>query len=324
MCTRVVYQGPEGMTVTARSMDWADEIPATLWLFPRGMERHGMVGPNSVTWTSKYGSIVTSAFNIVSADGMNEKGLVANLLWLAESQYPVYDGDGKGLSIAAWVQYMLDNFASVDEAVEVLSEALFVIVSTDIPGTDIFGTLHLSLSDAGGNNAILEYIDGKLVIHTGMAYTVMTNSPIFDHQLVLNEYWKEIGGLVMLPGTNRAVDRFVRASYYIDAIPKTSDSRLAVAGAFSVIRNVSVPLGITSAEQPNISTTRWRSVAEQKNLLYYFETTFTPNVLWVDLKKADLSAGRPVKRLLLENHEIYSGETSSLFEVAEPFVFAGL
>jgi len=324
MCTRVVYQGLEGQIITARSMDWAYEIPANLWLFPRGMERHGQVGPNSVTWTSKYGSVVASAYNIASADGMNEKGLVANLLWLAESRYPAYDGQQKGLSIAAWVQYVLDNFATVDEAVAELSTEPFVVVSADIPGTTKFGTLHLSISDATGNNAIFEYIDGKLVIHAGMDYTVMTNSPIFEHQLALNEYWGQIGGLVMLPGTNRAADRFVRTSFYINAIPKTSDARQAIAGAFSVIRNASVPLGISSEEQPNISSTRWRSVADQKNLLYFFETTITPNVFWVDIKKADFNTGSPVQRLLVENYENYSGETYDYFEIAEPFEFAGL
>ena len=74
-------------------MDWKDKIPANLWLFPRGMKRHGAVGPNAINWTSKYGSIVTSAFDISSTDGMNEKGLVANLLWLAESSYPKYGLD---------------------------------------------------------------------------------------------------------------------------------------------------------------------------------------------------------------------------------------
>jgi choloylglycine hydrolase len=70
----------------------------------------------------------------------------------------------------------------------------------------------------------------------------------------------------MLPGTNRAADRFVRASYYIDAIPQTADTRTAVASVFSVIRNCSVPYGISSETEPNISSTRWRSVSDQKNL----------------------------------------------------------
>lgn len=323
-CTRVVYQGLDGMILTGRSMDWKYEIPANLWLFPRGMERHGAVGPNSVIWTSRYGSIITSSFDIASTDGMNEKGLVANLLWLAEATYPEFSADQMGLSVAAWVQYVLDNFATVKEAVAALREEAFVVVSSDIPGTERFATLHLSISDAKGDNAIFEYLDGQLHIHHSMAYTVMTNSPVFEQQLALNAYWQEIGGLVMLPGTNRAADRFVRASFYIDAIPRTSDPRLAVASVFSVIRNVSVPFGISSAEEPNISSTRWRSVSNQKHQIYYFETALTPNTFWVDLREVDFSEGNPVLRLSLENHEIHAGNALHAFEVAEPFQFAGL
>lgn len=323
-CTRAVYQGPDEMVVTARSMDWKDEIPANLWLFPRGMERHGAVGPESITWTSKYGSVVASAFDISSTDGMNEKGLVANLLWLAESSYPEYESGKKGLSVAAWVQYVLDNFATVEEAVDTLRAEPFVVVSANIPGTDRFATLHLSISDSKGDNAIFEYIDGKLTIHHGMDYTVMTNSPVFEQQLALNAYWSNIGGLVMLPGTNRAADRFVRASFYMNAIPRTSDPQIAVASIFSVIRNVSVPFGISSKEEPNISSTRWRSVSDQKNLVYYFETALTPNTFWVDLRKVDFRENNPVKRLLVQDHEIYTGNTLDQFETADPFPFAGI
>lgn len=323
-CTRAVYKGPAQTIITARSMDWKDEIPANLWLFPRGIERQGEVGPNSVRWTAKYGSVVASAFDIASADGMNEKGLVANLLWLVESRYPDYDGKAPGLSIAAWVQYMLDNFASVAEAVAFMRQEPFVIVSADIPGTSKFATLHLSLSDASGDNAVFEYLDGKLVIHHSPDYTVMTNSPIFEKQLAINEYWQQIGGTVMLPGTNRAADRFVRASFYLNAIPQTSDAKLAVASVFSVIRNASVPFGISSEAEPNISSTRWRSLADHKNLTYYFETALTPNVFWVDIRQVNFSAGQPVRKLRLAEHQVYAGDALAQFKPAQPFVFAGL
>ena len=323
-CTRVVYQGPENTVITARSMDWKDEIPANMWIFPRGMQRNGEVGPNSITWKSRYGSVIVSSFDSATADGMNEKGLVANILWLAESEYPKYDGQRKGLTIAAWVQYVLDNFASVKEAVGELRKEKFVIVSDFISGTDKFTTLHLSVSDATGDNAIFEYIGGKLVINHDRSYNVMTNSPIFTKQLALNEYWRGIPGTIMLPGTNRAADRFVRASYYINAIRQTSDARIAVAGVFSVIRNCSVPFGISSKDEPNISSTRWRSVSDQKNLVYYFENVLTPNVIWVDFKKVDFSENASVKKLTLEKHETYAGDAVDSFKNASPFKFQGL
>lgn len=323
-CTRVVYQGPNDMVITARSMDWKTEIPPNLWVFPRGMVRYGNVGANSVQWKAKYGSVITSSFDFSTSDGMNEKGLVANLLWLAESKFPVYDGSKKGLSVAAWTQYVLDNFGTVSEAVTALSKEDIVVVSANIPGTTKFATVHLSISDVTGDNAIFEYIEGKLVIHHDRKYTVMTNSPVYEKQLALNEYWSQLGGTTMLPGTNRAADRFVRASFYISVIPQTDDPGLAVASVFSVIRNCSVPLGISSESEPNISSTRWRTVADQKNKVYYFETTTTPNTFWVDFKKIDFSEKGSVKKLSLSRNETYAGDASKYFLPAKPFVFAGL
>src|ERR1700744_1968972 len=90
-CTRVVYQGPNDDIITARSMDWKVDIGTNLWIFPRGMQRTGEAGPHSLQWTSKYGSVIASGYDISTTDGMNEKGLVANLLWLAESEYPKFD-----------------------------------------------------------------------------------------------------------------------------------------------------------------------------------------------------------------------------------------
>ena len=64
-CTRLVYHGHDGAVITARSMDWKDEIMTNLWIFPRGMARDGSGGPNSLTWTSKYGSVIANAdFNL--------------------------------------------------------------------------------------------------------------------------------------------------------------------------------------------------------------------------------------------------------------------
>jgi penicillin V acylase-like amidase (Ntn superfamily) len=74
------------------------------------------------------------------------------------------------------------------------------------------GTVHLSISDASGDSAIFEYLDGKLVIHHGREDQIMTNSPTYDQQLALAACWKNIGGSVMLPGTNRAANRFARTT----------------------------------------------------------------------------------------------------------------
>ena len=308
-CTRVVYLGKNGMIVTGRTMDWKEDLKSNIYVFPRGIERAGADKGNTIHWKSKYGSVITAGYDIGTSDGMNEKGLVANLLYLTESDYYRPNDTRPVMGISIWTQYVLDNFATVDEAVKELSKETFRIDAPDMPN-GAKSTLHLAISDASGNSAIFEYIKGKLIIHEGKEYQVMTNSPSYEQQITLNNYWQQIGGLVMLPGTNRAADRFVRASFYINVIPQTDNQREAVAGVFSVIRNVSVPLGISTPAQPNISSTRWRTVADQKNKVYFFESTMTPNVFWINMKDLDFSEGASVKKLNLANGETYAGNAA--------------
>ncbi|MCU0535527.1 MAG: linear amide C-N hydrolase [Hydrococcus sp. Prado102] len=321
-CTRAVYLGPENMVVTGRSMDWFNDIGTNLWAFPRGMKRDGAAGANSIQWTSKYGSVVAAGWDAASTDGMNEKGFVVNLLYLAEAKYPTPTPNDtrKPMSLSVWAQYMLDNFATVAEAVEAMRQEPFYIIPIESPDGEP-GTVHVSISDATGDSAIFEYIDGKLNIYHSREYQVMTNSPVFDKQLALDSYWQAIGGTTMLPGTNRAADRFARASFYINAIPKTVKMDEAIASVFSVMRNVSVPLGITTPDQPNIAETLWRTVADQKNKRYFFESARQPNVFWVNLADLDLSEGSPTKKLTLTDGAVYAGNTAEKFKPTEPFKF---
>lgn len=319
-CTRAVYLGPDNMIVTGRTMDWKEDPQSNIYFFPRGMERRGGKTDNTIKWTSVYGSVVTAGYDIGVCDGMNEKGLVANLLFLAESDYHRPDDKRPVMGLSIWTQFVLDNFATVDEAVEALGNEVFRIDDPDLPN-GAKSTLHLSISDPTGNSAIFEYINGNLVIHHGRDCQVMTNSPTYDKQQTLDDYWEQIGGLVMLPGTNRASDRFVRASFYIKALPQTADYRQAVAGVFSVMRNVSVPLGISIPSQPNIASTRWRTVADQKNRVYYFESTLSPDIFWIDLNALDFSADKSVRKLTLTNGEIYSGDAAVKMQDAEPLSF---
>jgi penicillin V acylase-like amidase (Ntn superfamily) len=327
-CTRVLFAGTDGTVITARSMDWTEDIGTNLYILPRGIERTGEAGPNSIRWVAKYGSVVATGYDISTTDGVNEKGLATNLNWLAESEFPAFGPDSKpGLTVAAWAQYVLDNFATVAEAVAALEQEPFTPVTDTVPGQDRPASVHLAISDATGDSAIIEYLGGKQIIHHGRQHKVMTNSPSYDQQLALNAYWQEIGGTVMLPGTSRAADRFARASFYVDAIPQSGTPDRVLASMFGVIRNASVPLGISTPDRPEISSTRWRSVVDHRRLLYFFESAISPNVFWVDLKKIDFSAETGhVRRLDLgpEQSRPYAGDATDDFVEAEPFKFMGL
>merc|ERR1712039_1162102 len=173
-----------------------------------------------------------------------------------------------------------------------------------------------------GNSAILEYLDGKLVIHEGSEFRVMTNSPTYDRQLAIKEYWEEIGGATFLPGTHRAADRFGRLNYNLKAVPKVKTARQAVATVFSIIRHISVPLGISDPKAPNLASTLWRTVSDHTARRYYFESVTNPSVFWVDLQKMDFSVGAAVKNLKVEGEDVLlSGEISGMFQPAKPFKF---
>jgi len=331
-CTRALFTGPDNIVITARSMDWAEDMHSDLWVFPKGMKRDGAAGPRSIQWTSKYGSLIVSGYNLGTADGMNEKGLVTNLLYLAESDYGEPDSQTPLLSISLWAQYVLDNFSTVTETVNALRKEPFGIIAPILPN-GAPAQLHLSIADATGDSAIFEYLGGKLVIHHGKQYTVMTNSPSFNKQLALNAYWEEIGGLTFLPGTNRASDRFARASFllgaipreisrhYITAVPNKNYINQALASMMGVIRSVSVPLGISTPGQPNISSTLWRTVSDHKNRVYFFDSATSPDTFWVELDDLDFKEGAPVKKLVASGGKIYSGNAAEHFEAAHPFTF---
>lgn len=320
-CTRVLYQTGDQAFIVGRTMDWYDDTGTDLWAFPRGMERDGGVGPGSIKWTSKYGTVVGDIYDIATADGMNDAGLVGNILYLAEADYGDPKKAGKPLiSVGAWLQYFLDNYGTVKEAVESLRKEPFAIVAPSLPGGKAAGG-HIAIADATGDSAVFEYVKEKLVIHHDRKYTVMTNSPPFDQQLAINTYWNDVGGLRMLPGTHRASDRFARVSWNLNACPKVKDPKLAVATVFSVIRNISVPLGIKDPEKPNIASTLWRTAADIKARRYYFESAFTPSIFWVDVEKLKLAKGDEPSKLNLKGNPILAGEVSSKFEPAEPFKF---
>ena len=320
-CSRAVYLGPDSQIITGRTMDWLEDMHTNLWVFPRGLPRDAGLNGKGETWTSKFGSVIASAYDGGTVDGMNEKGLVANLLFLASTTYPSAENDARPvMPVSAWTQYALDNFSTVAEAVEALGKEEFRVAVVATPNGKA-GFVHLSISDASGDSAILQYIDGKLVIHHSRNYQVMTNDPPFRDQLALDAYWKRIGGLVALPGTIKAEDRFVRASFYINAVTQTSASREAVAAVFSVMRNVSVPRGIAKPGSPNLSQTIWLTVADQKNLVYYFQDTYSPSLLWVRLGDIDFSPQAGVRKLQLDGNPDVEGDKTAGFVKAQPFTF---
>jgi len=320
MCTRVLYVGQGDLVITGRSMDWMIPTGSNIWALPAGLTRDGAAARNSFSWTSAHGSVVSTMYDGVTVDGVNDAGLGANALYLAAAEYPERDAAVPGLSVAAWTQYALDMFSSVAEAVEELANPPFGLVSPVLPGGHA-ATGHLALSDATGDSAIFEYLEGQLVVHHGAEFAVMTNDPTYDQQLALCAYWDEVGGNAMLPGTERPADRFVRVRYYLKGSTFSSDAARGLAEVFAIVRNASVPMIQSTPDKPNVAPTLWRTAIDHRSLTYYWEGTNQPNIFWTELANLDLSTGAPVKRLQAEDGPTRAGEVSNDFADAELFSY---
>ena len=288
-CSRILSNANGQATVVARTMDLYTSDAAQLAVNPRGVERVSDTGDGKpLRWTSKYGSVAVNSFGNTS-DGMNEKGLVVNLLYLGDTQYGSQD-NRPGLSNMQWGQYVLDNFGTVQEAVNGL-EAVRV-VSVENAGKQ--WPLHLSISDASGDSAIVEYVDGRQVIHHGKEFTVMTNEPQLDTQLRNLKHYQLFGGTKSMPGDIDARSRFVRAASYLKTLPPADDVEQAIADVHAIARNVASPRGAkdtSGSGGEDAWPTLWFTISDSTNGTYYFHSASSPNMYWVDLNRIDFSPG---------------------------------
>lgn len=311
-CSRVFWQNSIN-TATARTMDlYVDDHPSFAVL-PRGMQKQGDAGKDSIQWTSKYGSVVITAFGKKAiSEGMNEKGLSGHLLYLHETDYEASDSR-PALSNVLWVEYILDNCATVVEALEALKGVR--IVSREVEGRE--WPIHASVEDASGDSAIIEFVNKKMVIHHGQQYTVMTNEPAYNIQIQNLARYKYFGGPLPLPGDIDSMSRFVRCSAFLKTLPAPASLIESVGSLLSVIRSSQVPFGAEDTSTTiSVDTwpTRWASVTDVSQLVYYFNSTSSPNMCWVDFKGLDFGRIKTEKSIPLQNPALVGDITADLLK----------
>ena len=278
---------------TGRSMDWPESTEPLIAAFPAGRDRDGIrpagliEDPNPMRWTSRYASLVTTIYGVGTVDGLNEKGLAGHALYLGSTDFGPRDPALPGIQATLWLQYLLDQAATVGEAVELAAGVQPLMVAAH--GHD--ATLHFALEDAGGDSAVIEFAQGRPVIHHGRQFTLMTNDPSYDEQLeLLSEHdFSHPSKEMPLPGNVNAVDRFQRAAYFSALLPEPASERQAVASVMAIMRNVSVPFGAPYGHF-GVYNTEYRTVVDLTNRQYFFELSTSPTVIWVDMDRLNLSA----------------------------------
>lgn len=320
-CSRILWNDNKLAVVVSRTMDWPESTEPKLVVFPRGVSRDGgrigsavdgeiLIKDNPAKWTSKYGSLVTTIYGLGAADGLNERGLGVHMLYLNETDFGPRDVKKPALHAGLWGQYLLDNAQNVSEALKLLDDVS--IVMAEAHGRK--ATVHLAIEDASGDSAIVEYVDGKRVVHHGREFRIMTNDPTYDQQLALlkQQDFSKPSSDMALPGNVNPRDRFQRAAYYAALLPEPKNQREAIAAVLAIARNVSVPFG-APYKGFGIYNTEYRTAMDLTNRRYFFELSTSPNLIWAELGKFDLSPGQPVRELDPDNISL-SGDVSGDFK----------
>ncbi len=274
-----------------KNYDWSVG-DALLIVNKRGVKKVAAMGPDDegrpAVWTSKYGSVTFNQYGReFPTGGMNEAGLVVETMALRDSVYPAPDSRPvvKG---SPWKQYHLDNFSTVEEVIASQSDVRILKYETD-PG------VHFLISDKTGRCAAIEFLDGKTVVHTGDALTVMalTNTPYAESV----EHWRE--GTMPIYDRSNSVSRFIRAATMVAAHAE-GVSKPPVDYAFDILSKASNP-----------HWTKWSIVYDQNNLRIHFITNTNGNIRIVDMKKFDFSCRTPVR--VLDANAGISGDVTDKF-----------
>lgn len=276
--------------VLGKNYDWMVE-DGLIIVNKRNVSKTAAVANQPASWTSKYGSVTFNQYGREFAHGgINEAGLVVELMWLNETIYPSPDSRFE-LDCLQWAQYQLDNFSTVAEVIA--SDSQIRIVSNGAP-------LHYLVCDSTSTCASIEFLEGKMIVHAGvtMPFKALTNSTYAQSTEFLKQH-EGFGGTTPIGTTTSSYDRFVRATNMLKRYDPAV-AKKAVEYAFDILVNVAQG-----------DYTKWSIVYDIANLRVYFRTFANPQIRYFDINAFDFSCKTPVK--MLDINAEGSGDVTSNF-----------
>ena len=200
------------------------------------------------------------------------------------------------------VQYILDNFNSVNQVIAALSKINLVAIKYQGKAVKI----HFIVQDTMGNNAIFEYLNGKLVISKGNQANdfVLTNSVLNQSLQCLKQY-KTLGGKLNIPIDYHSQARFIRATSLLKQSINNYTMQQAVNYVFSILKNVSEPI---KSESP----TQWSIVYDTTTKQIFFRTLQYPAIRVINFNEINFANSQPIK--ILDLSQPSAGDITSNFK----------
>ena len=260
-------------------------VPGMVFINKRGIFKTGRTwselttvdrsNSSSHTWISRYGSVSFNAFGRDLPDGgMNEAGLY---VWEMneDADYPENTGKPK-LDQMNWMQYMLDQCSTTEEAIKCASEI-------EVSGWG----WHFFVGDARGNTAAIAFINGKVVVYKDKTMPVpgLFNTP-YSRELELLKYYKAYGGQYEINLEDPQVPRFVKTASLLEAY---DPSQNVVDYGFHMLEKITVN-----------DVPEWSVIFNVRTGDVYFKTRKNPEIKMLSMKQVDFSNDSPLKILNMD------------------------
>lgn len=224
-CTAFFINSSTGK-VFAKNFDWLS-AKGQLVQNNRGVSKKALIanGDQAKSWVSKYGSISFNQYGVeFPLGGMNEKGLVVEMLWLDEAKYLPKDSRFC-VNELQWVQYQLDVSSSVSNVIESLNSVRI---------SDAHSNVHFMIADKSGDYAIIEFVNGQQTIHHKPNYPILANNAYADEMNYLKTH-QGFGGTQKPKKTSFSKDRFVTTCSLMKNVPSSNVQDFA----FATLKDVS-------------------------------------------------------------------------------------
>lgn len=329
-CTGITLKAADGSIVFGRTLEWGSfDLKSRLAVIPRGFKyaAHMPDGKTGLSWQAKYGVVgIDAVEKDIVVEGMNEKGLAVGLFYHpGYAEYQEYSPSQASQSLGPTDvgQYLLTNFANVDEVRDGLAKVR--VVSVVEPALGFAAPVHFVITEASGKAIVVEYLKGEMKIFDA-PLGVITNAPSYDwHETNLRNYinlspvalpgkkiedlnFKPLGGgsgMIGLPGDFTPPSRFVRAVAFSKTARPTATGGETIYEVFRILDNFDVPLGAAEGTgedktQGMRSATIWTSASDTNNRVFHYHTQHNRRVRMIDLKKIDFGSFNDIKRLPLD------------------------
>ncbi len=289
-----------GHNLNANGLD----VPGLVFVNPRGIFKtgrswmelvtRGRKNPSSLAWISRYGSVTFNAFGRDLPDGgMNEAGLFVWEMGLSNEEvvYPKNDSLPR-LNQMQWMQYVLDNFSSLEEAVACAREI-------EIDGWG----WHFFLGDAEGNCAAIDFVSGRVVVHRGADMPVpgLFNA-LYSREVEWSRYFQGFGGTYEVRLDDPRVPRFVKAARLLR---EYDPSRDPVAYGFQLLDRLFVT-----------ETADWSVLFDLRRQTVHFRTSRNRAIKRFSISAFDFSNSGPLRVLDIDIPE--PGDVTSRFAPLDP------